>query len=273
MRKEAIKFVKMTAGGNDFIILDHSGHESSPLPGEPALKKLCARKTGVGADGVIIIGRSERADFSLRFFNPDGKEHDFCGNGTRCAARLARERNIAGAGQKIETAAGIIEAEIGKEAVSLSMARPSSFKEIEGIAVGGYPRAAAFLTAGVPHLVVVVDDPDNVDMEKEGPELRNHPRFRPGVTNVDFISLLSEKRIKIRTFERGVEGETLSCGSGCVASACVLHQKKAVRQPVECLTHSGALLLVGFPEEEKDKVYLTGDATLVYRGSLEPRFL
>lgn len=269
MRKREVEFVKMAGGGNDFVVVDGIAREAAFLLEEDRLRKICARRLGVGADGVVVIGRSEKADFSLRFFNSDGSEHDFCGNGTRCAARLFHESRQMEGRLAIETPGRIVEAEVKGGEVTINLERPADPEEVGEISVEGSPYRGAFVVAGVPHFVAKVKDPDTLDVEKIGAALRNHPRFQPEGTNVDFVAPLSERSLRIRTYERGVEGETLSCGSGCIASAFALYREGVLDREVDCVTQSGVVLRIALPEKGEDRILLTGDALVVYRGVVE----
>ena len=266
-----IPFFKMSGSGNDFIVIDN---RAAIVP-ESDLKALivgaCRRKLSVGADGLILIEPSRTVDFKWRFFNSDGSEGEMCGNGARCAARFACLSEIAGPKLAFETIAGIIRAEVGEKTVKLRMTDPRELKaeimlDLEGEAS---PLPVSFINTGVPHVVTIVEDVDPLDVFAMGRRIRHHKAFAPAGTNVNFVAMDTSGKIKIRTYERGVEDETLACGTGNVAAAITLAHAKGIASPVT-LNARGGRLTVHFScngDRYRD-VYLEGDARVIYQGNL-----
>jgi len=264
-----LRFTKMCGCGNDFIVVDNRDGVLEQDAAEFA-RVHCERRRGVGADGLILIEPSEDADFRIRFFNADGSEAEMCGNGARCVVRFAARHRIAPLPMSFETVAGTMEADMEGENVTLVMrdvATPSEPVEldVEGQALTVHP-----IEAGVPHAIVFVDDVEAVDVEKLGRAIRTHPAFEPRGTNVDFVQLLGPASIRIRTYERGVEGETLACGTGAVGSAVVSHLRKDAGGPPLDVQVQGGLLTVDFTASEGGlgDVRLIGDAVFVYDAQL-----
>jgi diaminopimelate epimerase len=271
MRK--INFTKMVASGNDFVVLD-SG-KGSPGSLKSLSRKLCDRKYGVGADGLLILGKSRKADARMRVFNADGSEAEMCGNGARCAAyTIARERsgrnNPSGTAMTIETKAGIIASEVGDTGVRIRLTDPKGIKLNMPLRVNGRSLRVNFINTGVPHTVIFVEGLNNIDVEGIGRQVRFHSKFSPKGTNVNFVQLLGNKSISVRTYERGVEGETLACGTGSTASALILAAscKFLSSGGINVKTKGREILRVYF-DRDKDgfrNVWLEGRAKIVYKG-------
>ncbi len=266
-----LKFAKIQGTGNDFIIINNlSGAFNEFINGvkeEAAVRVLCSRRTGVGADGLILIEGSEVADFKWRFFNSDGSRAEMCGNGMRCVARYAFEEGLAPSRMAVETDVGIVEAEVKGRNVKVKLTSPTDFKlglEVNGLTVH-------FVNTGVPHAVVFVDRVDQVDVNKVGRELRFSPLFAPSGANVNFVEVRMD-RIIVRTYERGVESETLACGTGAVASALISAKVFSLPSPVEVEVRSGERLKVYFDPQMRE-VYLEGPTLWVYDGELRKEIL
>ena len=260
----------MHASGNDFILIDNrAGQVSGDLPG--FVKKVCRPHYSVGADGLILIEPSESADFRWRFFNMDGGEVEMCGNGSRCAAKFACMKGIAGHSLKFETLAGLIRAEVMDGTVKVQLTRPFGYRPEVAVDLGGTARVGSFINTGVPHVVYLVDDLEAVDILKEGAATRYNGLFEPEGTNANFVKVTGPKTLSVRTYERGVEGETLACGTGATAAALVAGAKGLVTSPVTLLTRGGTELKVYFEWDgaEFGDVFLEGDAVLVYQGAIE----
>lgn len=278
-KQKPIPFMKLSGSGNDFILVDNrrglvDGKRASALAA-----KVCAHRMSVGGDGLILIERSRKADFRWRLFNADGSEAEFSGNGARCAARFAFLKKIAPRRMTFETLVGMIEADMvteapgGKpEAVKVRFPDPKGLRLNLNVAVNGTARQAHFLDTGVPHCVYLVDDPDKVDIVGIGRPTRYHDLFKPAGTNVNFIKVLGPHRIRIRTYERGVEDETLACGTGSIASALLASLVAKVESPVTLVPQSGLELTVHFDAQGESftNVYLQGDARAVYEGRILP---
>lgn len=265
-----IPFFKMSGSGNDFIIIDN---RDAVVP-EDRLNQLvvgaCRRKMSVGADGLMLIEASQQVDFKWRFFNADGSLPDMCGNGARCAARFAFLHGIAGRRMAFETLAGVIQAEVGDDGVKIRMTDPRDLKTDYPLDLAGTVVTVSSINTGVPHVVAMVNDIEAVDVVPVGRQIRQHPDFFPDGTNANFVALTGEGEIFIRTYERGVEDETLACGTGNVAAALILAHQKGLASPVTLSTRSGSRLTVHFQRRDDrfDNVFLEGDARVIYRGEL-----
>ncbi len=267
---KTIPFLKMSGSGNDFIIIDN---REAVVP-EAQLMRLvigaCRRNMSVGADGMIFIESSANLDFKWRFFNADGSLPDMCGNGARCAARFAFIHGIADRQMAFETLAGTIEATVGDDTVKIRMTEPRDLKTGTILDLEGTPTAVGSVNTGVPHVVMVVDDVEAVAVAKTGRLIRYHPKFAPDGTNANFVAVKENGTIFIRTYERGVEDETLACGTGNVAAALILAHERGLTSPVTLTTRSGANLTVHFNTHggRYQDVFLEGDARVIYRGEL-----
>jgi len=219
----------------------------------------------VGADGVLLMEKSSELDFSLRYFNADGSAAE-CGNGARSAAYFAYKNRIADKKMKFRFDDAIYEAEVKNSVVNLRLPPPRDWREAKGILEENFLEEGGFINTGVPHFVVFGHTLEDYDVHRLGQKYRHHARFQPAGTNVDFVEVLSPTQIKVRTYERGVEKETLSCGTGCVASAVVAHRKKDTCFTTEVLTAGGTLWVS--QEGEDGPVHLEGEVKLVYEGTL-----
>jgi diaminopimelate epimerase len=269
MKEQA--FYKMSGAGNDFVVLDNrEGRVSGDLNAFSA--HVADRKRGVGADGVLLLEKSPRKHFRMRYFNADGSEADMCGNGGRCIARFANLMGAAPLKMEFENLAGDFEASVLEDGqVVLRMTKPHSLKLDLDLPVDGTVHRGHFINTGVPHLVVPVPDAAAVDVAGLGPKLRYHEAFAPKGTNVNFVQVLGPDTILVRTYERGVEGETLACGTGSVASAIVMARLGKVRAPVAVTTSGGDILSIGFSlaGDEATDVTLKGQAEITFQGTLD----
>lgn len=265
-----IPFWKMSGAGNDFLVIDHR----KPLIPKELMaefaRRVCRRKFSVGADGLFLIEPSDKVDFKWRFFNADGSEAEMCGNGARCVARFAYMHGIAAARMQFETLAGIIDATVADTQVTIRMTSPHSFRFDRQVEVGGQLLMVHSVDTGVPHAVIFVDDIQATDVVGLGRQLRHHPVFAPAGTNVNFVGR-SGDNLAIRTYERGVEDETMACGTGVVAGALIAAAKGMADSPVAMVTSGGIALTVQFTGnkgEAVDQVLLKGPAHLIYKGEL-----
>ncbi|MDP6685389.1 MAG: diaminopimelate epimerase, partial [Candidatus Omnitrophota bacterium] len=262
-----VQFTKMVASGNDFIVIDDIGRNYSKLA-----EGLCKRKRGVGADGLLVIGKSKKADFSMRIFNADGSQAEMCGNGLRCAVRYAYKHNPKKFKKNIsiETIDGIYKANIeGKNKVKIAMRPPKDINLNIPLRVKDRPIKVNYIDIGVPHTVIFVQGIEVIDIESIGRSVRCHKKFKPRGANVDFVEIIDNENIKMRTYERGVEGETLACGTGSVASAIIssFNSKGSVFK-VNVHTMGGVLKVLFIKKGKQIKdVFLEGDAKEVYRGN------
>ena len=276
-----LEFTKVVASGNDFIILSGSGTSPTTtldvkkkLPKNNLAelsKKLCNRRFSIGADGVMLLLKSKKADLRMRIFNPDGSEADMCGNGLRCLALYAFKKGIGHKNLRIETNAGILRARLVKnDYIRLEMTEPKTIRLDFNIHIDGVIHKVNFINTGVPHAVYFVKDLDNFDVKHIGQKTRFHEEFRPEGTNADFVEILDSKNIKIRTYERGVEDETLSCGTGTVAGAIVAGLLKNIEAPISVHTRSGEILKVDFKKDDVsvNGVTMEGKAKIVFEGRI-----
>jgi diaminopimelate epimerase len=265
-----ISFYKMSGSGNDFIVVDNrAGIVGEENPGQ-FVASICRRKLSVGADGLILLEASERADFKWRFFNADGGEVEMCGNGGRCAARFARVKGIAGPRLSFETRSGVIRAEITGRRVKLEMPHPSTPELDSLLEVEEETLAVSSITVGVPHVVIWVSDLKTSPVFRLGRAIRYHRRYAPAGTNVNFVEQLGDGTFAIRTYERGVEEETLACGTGSVATALIAAIKGMAASPAVLHTRGGEALKVYFENAGDDfhGVFLEGEARVIYEGRL-----
>ena len=267
-----IPFYKMSGCGNDFIIIDNRSGIWDGIKSPGFVKAVCREKLSVGADGLICIEKSGTADFKWRFFNSDGSEAEMCGNGARCAARFAFLNGIAGASLSFETIAGIIHAEVHGAVVKTQLSQPRDLRLNQVIEVDGAQITAHSINTGVPHVVIFVDDLAAVPIKALGAKIRFHRRFQPAGANANFISIGDDGIIGIRTYERGVEDETLACGTGSVAAALVCIAMGRAASPVLVKTRGGEQLKV-YAEPAAPpfaQAYLEGGASLLYTGEIGP---
>lgn len=265
-----LRFTKMNGAGNDFVLIDNRLGDLR-LAAEQ-ISKICDRHRGVGADGVLLLERAANgADFRMRYYNADGGEAEMCGNGARCFARYASR--VAGAAEKLsfETPAGVIGATLQGELVCLNMSDPRELRLGITIPLPDRQIAAHFVNSGVPHVVVPVDDLESADVRGIGAAIRRHELFAPKGTNVNFLKQRGDKAVSIRTYERGVEDETLACGTGVVASALIFAAVHKVEGPIDVLVRGGNELQVAFERAggEFKEVTLTGPADFVFEGTIE----
>jgi diaminopimelate epimerase len=296
-----IHFTKLSATGNDFILFDNRddifrGDE------EKLFRSLCTRRVAIGADGILLIeqraeGRGQSAKsggpraegkeqisderhapsampsapspphFTMRYFNRDGRESEMCGNGARACAYYAFHHGLAPAEMEFEVSGDLYYAVVSGKKVRLRMQKPWDLNltphalEDAGMTEGGY------VNTGVPHFVLFVSDVDQVDVAKLGVKYRHHPVFQPAGTNVNFVSIIGKSNLHLRTYERGVEEETLACGTGTVASAVIAYLQKQMPFPIHVITRGGELAVHGDPEFKK--LELEGEVRLVYDGEFE----
>lgn len=267
MTDEIVRFVKMSGAGNDFLVL---GPETAVgLSGEIAswVRRVCVRGLSVGADGVLLVEPAGKGRVRVRFYNPDGSEA-FCGNGSRCAARYAHRRGMAGHELVLETSVGDVPAEVAGERVRLELP-PARDDGPLAVDVDGETLEGRRIDAGTPHFVVFVDDPSLAPLERWGPVVRRHARFAPDGVNLDLVRC-DGVMLVMRTWEKGVERETLACGSGAVAAATAA-RSRGVGDRITVVPKSGIPLEVAF--SAAGGVALTGDARFVFEGRLAPEGL
>ena len=263
-----ISFSKMVASGNDFILVDQRGRVSLQKLGSLAMQ-ICDRKLGAGADGLLILEKSVKADVKMRIFNPDGSEPQMCGNGVRCVALYSvnhrRNKQI-----RIETRAGIIKAKVNQNDAKVRMTLPKNLKLAIPLIISKQKIKVNFINTGVPHAVIFVEGLDKINVVNIGRQIRFHKKFLPEGANVDFVQIIDDNNIKLRTYERGVEDETLACGTGAVAAALIeaRRQRLVLSCRINVHTKSGEVLKVEFSRinSKFNDVWLEGKASLVYEG-------
>jgi diaminopimelate epimerase len=272
-----IEFTKIQGSGNDFIILDGSSF-SSIVGRRSSIVKICDRSYGIGADGILLLERSKKADVRMRIFNADGSQAAMCGNGARCCA-LYMSRKLKTDKLSIETKAGIVEAGVDGCDVKVKLTDPADIKFDLHVNVGGKDLEVDYINTGVPHAVIEVSDLENMPVKEMGRAIRHHELFKPAGTNVDFAKVIDKTHISVRTYERGVEDETLACGTGSVAAAIitVLNHRGEQAAHLGALhevfvkTRSKEVLKVYFKVSKKKikDVWLQGRAKIVFTGNYQ----
>ncbi len=254
-------FSKISSSGNDFIVIDNrknifSGKENR------LFYNICQRRTGIGADGLILLENSDRCDYLYRYFNSDGYESTMCGNGGRAIAAFALTKGIAGTEQTVEVSDGIHKAFVEKNEAAFEVFSHSD--KIKNITVnaGGKKYGGMFLNTGVPHFVLLIPSADEINVNSDGRSISRNKKFLPDGTNVNFVEVIDNSGIKIRTYERGVEDETLACGTGIVASAIALNISEKTKFPVEFYARGGLLRV----ETSPGGYLLKGRTDIVYEG-------
>jgi diaminopimelate epimerase len=265
-----IAFTKMSGTGNDFIIIDHRKPFLTKEAMGPFAKAVCRHKFSAGADGLILIENCDGADFRWHFYNADGSEAEMCGNGARCAARFAFARGIAPARMRFFTLAGEIRAEVTGTSVKLEMTAPNHLKLDLAVELAGVSRSLHFLNTGVPHAVCFVDDNQATPVNSRGAVVRFHQLYQPAGANANFVQVLGPDSLHVRTYERGVEDETMACGTGAVASAIIAGLLGRVTAPVRVTTSGGEKLVIHFTLADNaiSNVCLEGPAHFIYDGLL-----
>jgi diaminopimelate epimerase len=266
-----LEFTKMNGAGNDFVLIDNRARKIKLSRDQ--VVRLCDRHRGVGADGVILLVPqvTGKADWAWEFYNSDGSTGEMCGNGARCFSRFVQRLTGLTRGFSFETEAGVITASFQGDRVTVSLTPPKDLRLNERVAVSTGTETIHSLNTGVPHAVLFVPDADRAMVQQLGPEIRRHPHFGPKGTNVNFVQRLGPSHIRVRTFERGVEGETLACGTGVTAAALVSARLHGFTSPVKVQVQGGEELKVSFREAHVEfaDVQLTGPAEFVFEGRME----
>jgi diaminopimelate epimerase len=267
---EPIEFWKMSGSGNDFILIDNrQGHITEQEMGR-LVERACRRRESVGADGVIFLTTSDRHDFGWRFFNADGREAEMCGNGARCVSRFAFLKGIAGPKMTFDTLAGPVSAEVNGRTVKVLMPKPTSLSLDVNLEHRQGWKSIDFINTGVPHVVVRVEDLSDHPVKEQGRAIRYHPLFAPGGSNADFMRVIGPELLEIRTYERGVEDETLACGTGAVACALVASVRGMAASPVTVKTRGGEELRIHFKAmgDSFEQVWLEGGTAIAFQARL-----
>lgn len=261
-----INFSKIVGSGNDFVVIDN--RKSIIKRRSDFARNVCDRKFGVGADGLLLVENSKKADFRMRIFNPDGSEPEMCGNGLRCIVKFCYDEKIVRKKQLlVETKAGFLNGELKKDEIKVQLKIDGNYKLDLNVPVENKVIKGHFINTGVPHFVIIVDKVEKVDVVKNSPPIRYHKIFMPEGTNVDWIEIKNKSTIKIRTYERGVEDETLSCGTGSVAGAIVSSLLNLTKPPVKVIARSGEILTVSF-DKNLSEIYLSGKVIVSFKGYL-----
>jgi diaminopimelate epimerase len=267
-------FYKMSGSGNDFVVVDARREPPGRLSEPAEIQRICARGTGVGADGIVFLEPSANAAIRLTYLNADGSRAEFCGNATLCTTRLASELGIArNGGFLIETDSGLVSARMGEWGPEIDLQPVSEVRPSTGLELARGEQRMGYATVGVPHLVIACDDVETVDVVGRGRPLRQHPSLPRGA-NANFVSrrpVVDQGGLqwRFRTYERGVEAETLACGSGAVATAILLTVWGQATGPVELETRSGRVLRVRLERAgESWRPTLIGEGRVVFEGKL-----
>lgn len=266
-----IPFTKMNGAGNDFVVIDNRDLSHNLSKEQIAL--LCDRNRGVGGDGLLAVEPTDTdADYRFRYYNADGGEAEMCGNGARCFGRFTADLSPENTSEvSFETIAGTLTAKIVGKEVEVAMSNPHDFEPELRIEIPGISRPIHSVNTGVPHVVTFVDDLDGLDVKALGASIRYHEHFAPAGTNVNFVKVLTNGHIAIRTYERGVENETLACGTGMVASALFHHLITGATSPISVDVQGGETLTIGFEKEgdEFKNVTLLGPAEITFTGEVD----
>jgi diaminopimelate epimerase len=265
-----LEFTKMNGAGNDFVLLD--GRQQKPALTRETIVRLCDRHRGIGADGLILLVPSStgKADWAWEFYNSDGSIGEMCGNGARCFARFVQRHAQVGSELTFETLAGVIRAHFQGERVTINLTPPRDLRLSQTLPLSTGKEIVHSVDTGVPHAVLFVPEADKAMVAQLGPEIRRHAHFQPRGTNVNFVQVLGPNRIRVRTFERGVEGETLACGTGVTASALIASRVHHFSSPVSVQVQGGDQLEVSFQEAQGTftNVRLTGPADFAFEGRI-----
>lgn len=251
-------FFKYQGTGNDFVLIDNRS-ETFPASDLALIERLCHRRFGVGADGLILLQNDAEHDFRMVYFNADGAEGSMCGNGGRCIVRFAHDLGLFGSETRFRAVDGEHKAEVRGDDILLKMSDVSAIEDRAGL---------TFLNTGSPHVVRFAEDLESLDVVGEGRSIRYDPSFQPGGTNVNFAQVIDGNTVFVRTYERGVEDETYSCGTGVTAVALVAHQQRHMPDPVFIQTQGGNLRVSFKPKADGqfDNIYLIGPAKRVFQG-------
>jgi diaminopimelate epimerase len=265
-----LAFTKMNGAGNDFVLIDN--RSGNIRLGTEQIVRICHRQRGVGADGILLLvpARKGQAEWAWDFYNSDGSTADMCGNGARCFARFIQKVTGAPTQTSFETGAGVIKATFDGALVTVNLTDPKDLRLAEKVALGGGPAEIHSLNTGVPHAILYVADADKAMVQPLGAEIRYHQHFAPKGTNVNFVQLRGANSIRVRTYERGVEGETLACGTGVTAAALITARLNNFTSPVQVQVQGGDLLEVSFDRagDAYKNVMLKGPADFVFEGRI-----
>ncbi len=268
-----ISFYKMTGAGNDFVMLDNRDLSLSPILTREIIASLCDRRFGVGADGLIAVEPAEgKAHVRMRYYNSDGGEAEMCGNGARCFTAFVdyltdSEQTV----WKFETMAGLVTGQVNEDdTVTIELTKPHDLRLNAITSCPELPEAVHFLNTGVPHAVTFLKELADLNVKEKGAFLRYNDAFAPAGANANFAEIIEPQMLKIRTYERGVEDETLACGTGMTATALIHALITDAPSPISLQVAGGDILSIGFKRQGNDfsDVTLTGPALIVFRGEV-----
>jgi len=267
---EKIEFWKMNGSGNDFILIDNRDGQVAEEEMGSLVERICRRRESVGADGLIFVNRSDRYDFAWKYFNADGGEVEMCGNGGRCVARFANLKGIAGPKMTFETLTGPVSAQVMGRMVKVLMPSPSALQLNIDLTPKPEWTGVDFINTGVPHVVVQVEDLKDHPVVEQGRAIRYHSMFSPQGTNANFMKIVGPDVLEVRTYERGVEDETLACGTGAIACALVASIRGMINSPARVKTKGGEELQIHFQMEGDtfNQVWLEGNTSIAYQAQL-----
>lgn len=270
-KPEQIIFYKMQGSGNDFVLLLHKDLPFNPDRIQTWVVPICTRSFGVGADGLIVLDtttKKESSDYQWYFFNADGSKAEMCGNGSRCAGKLAYIMRLAPSKHILETEVGQVHIEVNPttETVKVELTSPKELRtDIDLTLENKGAVQIQYVNTGVPHSIILTDEPEQFDLKQLGPEIRFHPFFAPAGTNVNIVKVQSSSRLHVRTYERGVENETYACGTGAAAAAYIAYTLGLTKSESQVITSGGEHLFISIKD---DQIFLEGQANLVYAGTL-----
>ncbi|MCZ7645538.1 MAG: diaminopimelate epimerase [Planctomycetota bacterium] len=268
----AIPIVKMSGTGNDFVMVDNRDGLLKEAEKSAFVQAVCPRRVSAGADGAILVEPADKPghDFRMRYYNADGGEAEMCGNGSRCIAVFAYKLGAAGRAQKIQTVAGTLLASVPEDGRSakVRLSQPGALEIKENVDILGAKRDLYCLNTGVPHAIEFCDDVSRIEIKPRGAAIRYHEVFKPKGANANFVQLLGKNEIRLRTYERGVEDETLACGTGATAAAIITGLVHGYKSPVKVHIASGDALTIHFELQEKTSAppLLEGAVKTVYKG-------
>lgn len=269
-----IPFAKMTGSGNDFVVFDAREVDGALVTQPEVIRAICNRHNGIGADGVVLLeAKPDGADARVRYYNSDGSSANLCGNATLCSAAIAVELHLSdSAALTLWTDAGLIHSRLRDGIPEIDLETVSDISPVADIALRPGESRIGFALAGVPHVVVLVDAIDSVDILGRGAELRRHPSLGSAGANVNFVASAGDGTWRYRTFERGVEGETLACGTGSIATGILLNTWALANSPIRLMTSSGQPAVVTLtPIEGSSRAFrpsLRGEGRVVFRGMI-----
>ena len=261
-------FSKYSGCGNDFLLIDNRS-KFFPSDDRVLIAKLCKRRLGIGADGIILLENSHSADFRMHIYNADGSEAEMCGNGIRCLMKFIRQLGFTKPQYTIETLLEQVTASYRNDQVSVSMPPPKHVCWSIDLPIEPHQWNLHFLDTGVPHAVIFTEDIESIDLNTIAPKIRYHTHFGPRGTNVDFAAIKQNQLVQMRTYERGVEQETLACGTGAVAVALAAAKVYRLQSPIQIETRSQEILEIQFSGEIPTDLLMTGPAAFIFEGKID----